>query len=83
LLTAEEQEDHGGKRRAHMPTKRNILVKDSEKFGGKFVATRSFKNKKVVSHGTDPTKVFNEAKEKGVRDPVVFYVPQKNITQIY
>lgn len=66
-----------------MSTKTNVLVKDSEKFGGKFVATRSFENKKVLSHGTDPAKVFNEAKEKGVKDPVVFYVPQKNITQIY
>ena len=60
-----------------------ILLKDSEKYGSKYVATKSFKDRKVVSYGSEPSKVFNEAKEKGVKDPVVFYVPKKGMVQIY
>lgn len=61
----------------------NILLKDGEKYGGQYVATKSFKDRKVVTHGSDPGKVFNEAKEKGVKAPVVFYVPKKGMVQIY
>ena len=60
-----------------------VLLKDSEKYGGKYVATKSFKDRKVVSYGSEPDKVFNEAKEKGVKEPVVFYVPKKGMVQIY
>ncbi len=60
-----------------------ILLKDSEKYGGKYVATKSFKDRKVVSYGSEPGKVFNEAKEKGVKEPVVFYVPKKGMVQIF
>ncbi len=61
----------------------NILLKDGEKYGGQYVATKSFKNRKVVCSGSDPSTVFNEAKKKGVMAPVVFYVPKKGIVQIY
>ncbi len=61
----------------------NVLLKDGEKYGGQYVATKSFKNRKVVCSGSDPNKVFNEAKKKGVMAPVVFYVPKKGIVQIY
>lgn len=60
-----------------------VLLKDSEKYNGQYVATRSFKERKVISHGGDPSKVFNEAREKGVKEPVVFYVPKKGMVQIY
>ena len=60
-----------------------VLLKDSEKYGGQYVATRSFEDKKVVSHGSEPGKVFYEAKKKGVKEPVVFYVPKKGMVQIY
>ncbi len=60
-----------------------ILLKDGEKYCGQYVATRSFKDRKVVSYGSEPSKVFNEAKKKGVKEPVVFYVPKKGMVQIY
>lgn len=59
------------------------LVKDGERYGGKYVATKSFADKKVVSHGDDPVMVYNDAKKKGHEDPVVFYVPPKGMVQIY
>ena len=61
----------------------NVLLKDGEKYGGQYVATKSFKDRKVVAYGSIPSKVFNKAKEKGIKKPVVFYVPQKGTVQIY
>ena len=40
----------------------HVLLKDGEKYNGQYVATKSFKDRKVVSHGSDPSKVFNEAR---------------------
>ena len=61
----------------------NVLIKDGEKYGGKYVATRSFKDTTVVSFGEDAAKVYDEAKKKGVKAPVVFFVPQKGMVNIY
>ena len=61
----------------------NVLLKDGEKYGGQYVATKSFKDREVVTYGIDPGKVFNDAKDKGVKSPVVFYVPKKGMVQIY
>ncbi|MEW6184767.1 MAG: DUF5678 domain-containing protein [Thermodesulfobacteriota bacterium] len=60
-----------------------VLLNDGEKYGGQYVATRSFEDKKVISHGSEPSQVFNEARKKGVKEPVVFYVPKKGMVQIY
>ena len=61
----------------------NVLIKDGEKYGGKYVATRSLKDKRVVSSGEDMAKVYADAKKKGVKAPVVFFVPQKGMVSIY
>lgn len=60
-----------------------ILLKNSGKYGGQFVALRSFQNKKVVSFGADPAVVCAKAQKKGVKDPVIFYVPKKGMVHIY
>jgi len=64
-----------------MPAK--ALVKDGRKYGGKYVATRSFKSKKVLCAGTDPVKVVREAKEMGAKDPVLVFVPEEGTVHIY
>jgi len=64
-----------------MPAK--VMVKDGRKYGGKYIATRSFKNKKVLCAGTDPVKVIREAKEMGAKDPVLVFVPKEGMVQIY
>jgi hypothetical protein len=61
----------------------NVLVKDGNKYGGKYVATKSFGDKKVISSGKDIKKVYDNAKKKGIEDPVVFYIPKKDVVQIY
>ncbi len=61
----------------------HVLINDSETYSGQYVATKSFVDKEVICHGDDPVKVSTEAKEKGIDDPVVFYIPQRDVIQIY
>jgi len=60
-----------------------LLVKEANKYGGKFVATRSFKDKKVITSGDDIAEVYEAARAKGAKDPVVVYVPRKNEVHVY
>lgn len=73
----------GKSKRAGVKMEPICLLKDTERYSGKFVATRSFTDREVISHGGDPVKVFNEAKNLGIDEPVVFYVPEKGVIQIY
>jgi hypothetical protein len=61
----------------------NIWLKDGAKYVGKYVATRSFKDKIVICSGKSIKAVFFAAKKKGTKDPVVFYVPEKHMAHIY
>ena len=61
----------------------NTLVKNGSKYHGKYVATRSFKDRTVVSSGTNATTVYAEAKSKGVRNPVLVYVPKKGMVHLF
>ena len=58
------------------------LINNAEKYAGKYVATKSFKDKKAICSGLDPVKVVRNAKKKGAKDPVVFYVPKKDTVYI-
>ena len=60
-----------------------ILVNNSEKFGGMFVALKSFMEKDVTSFGKDPLSVYKDAKNKGIDDPVIFYIPEEDEVMIY
>ncbi len=64
-------------------TELRVLINDAGKYSGKYVATRTFLDKDVISSEDSPEKVYNEAKSKGVKDPVVFYVPFKDVIHIY
>ncbi len=59
------------------------LAKNIENYYGQYVATKSFTDKDVISHGLDPVKVYNEAKETGAMNPFIFFVPDKDVVQIY
>ena len=60
-----------------------VLLKDSERYEGKYVAKMSFISENVISSGDDPVKVYEEAKNKGIDEPVIFYVPKKDVAHIY
>jgi len=60
----------------------NVLVADSQ-YKGKYVAMPSFIDKTVVAAGENPSIVLRLARKLGIQDPVVFYVPEPNMTHIY
>ncbi len=53
------------------------------KFEGRFVAIKDFNDSDVVADGKNPDEAYNKASKKGVRNPVVFYVPVKGMVHIY
>ncbi len=59
------------------------LIEHPEKYSGKYVAKKSFQDLAVISAGSDPQEVMKEAQQKGVKDPVVFYIPEKDLLHIY
>lgn len=59
------------------------LVNHSDQYSGQYVAVTSFADRTVVSHGTQPVEVLNEAKKKGVADPVLIFVPEQDMIHIY
>ena len=62
---------------------RNPLLKDSEQYAGNYVATRSYSDQTVVASGKDPLAVLKNAEANGVKDPVIFYIPEKDTVDIY
>ena len=64
-----------------MPIKE--IVKDSKKYAGKYVATKSFRSRMVISSGDDPLIVWDDAEKKGFKDPVVFFIPKTGMVHIY
>lgn len=61
----------------------NVIIRNGDKYGGKYVATKSFKDNKVVCFGPDLKKVYDKAIKMGIEDPVVFFVPKKGMIHIY
>lgn len=61
----------------------SVLINNIDQYSGKYVATKGFTDKDVVSHGDDPVTVFHDAVKSGIDDPVIFYVPQKDVVHIY
>jgi hypothetical protein len=59
------------------------LVNNGDQYSGQYVAVKSFSDRTVVSHGAEPVAVLSEAKEKGVTDPVLIFVPEQNMIHIY
>ena len=60
----------------------NTLVKD-RKFGGRYVALKEFGDEKVVADGKDPNEAIRNAEQKGLKNPVILFVPEKDMVQIY
>jgi hypothetical protein len=59
-----------------------VLVKD-DKYRGKYLAMRDFDKYSIIASDADPVKVHEKAVKKGCKDPVIIYVPEKDMVQIY
>lgn len=52
-------------------------------YSGKYVALRSRKDETVISFGDDPKKVFDEAKQNGIENQVIIFIPKTDGVYIY
>jgi hypothetical protein len=59
-----------------------ILIKE-KKYRGTYVAVKDISHTKVISSGKDPKKVQDEAVKKGFDNPLLIYVPKKNMVHIF
>ena len=60
----------------------NTLLKD-KKYGGRYVALKEFGDEAVVADGKDPNEAIRKAGQKGLKNPVILFVPEKDMVQIY
>ena len=58
------------------------LIKE-KKYSGCYVAIEDFDKGVVISSGKDPQKVYEEAVKKGYLEPVIVFIPNKDVMQIY
>lgn len=58
------------------------LVKN-RKYVGKYVALKNFDTSRVVSFGPTIQEVYRKALRRGFKDPVITFVPSKEMVQIY
>lgn len=58
--------------------------KDPSKFYEQYVTFRSFKDRRVVCYGTNPSKVLEETeKVKGIKSPGIIYILHPDKTYIF
>lgn len=60
-----------------------LLFENPELYAGQYVALRSFSDRSVVTAAKTPQEVVAQAKEKGVPEPVLVFVPEKGMLNIY
>jgi hypothetical protein len=58
-----------------------VLV-NSDQYNGCYVAMKSFDDCTVVGVGEDPETAVKEALSKGFDNPVLLYIPEKEIVHI-
>lgn len=59
-----------------------ILV-NSTKYDGKYIAIISTDDPTLVGSGSTPLDALNEARKKGINNPFLLYVPDKDLVYIY
>jgi len=59
-----------------------ILVTTDE-FNGRYVAMKSVDDNTIVGVGTDPESALREAEGKGYKNPILLYIPEKDLVHIY
>ncbi len=59
------------------------LLVSSEEYNGRYVAVKSFDDNTIVGVGDDPERALNDAERKGFKNPVLLYVPERDVVQIY
>jgi len=61
---------------------KNVLI-NTDKYNGLYVAMKSFDDHTIIGTGIDPRKALKDAEKKGIKDPVILYVPEEEVIHIY
>lgn len=59
-----------------------VLIKD-RKYNGRYVAIKDFNDNTVIADGKDPKEAYDKAIKTGCENPVILFVPFKDMVQIY
>jgi hypothetical protein len=59
-----------------------VLI-NTDKYNGCYVAMKSFDDHTIVGVGDDPESALKDAKLKGYKEPVLLYIPEKELVHIY
>lgn len=59
-----------------------VLVKTDE-YNGRYVAMKGFDDHTIVGVGDDPETALKDAISKGYKEPVLLYIPEKELVHIY
>lgn len=60
----------------------HVLIKE-RKFSGYYVTVEDYNKTTIISYGEDPQKVYEEAIKKGYTEPLIVFIPSKDMVQIY
>ena len=58
------------------------LLKNSH-FNGRYVATKNFSDCAVIADGVTFQEAYEKASKRGCKNPVIIFVPIKDMVQIY
>ena len=62
----------------------NIIVDaPCDEYEDQYVAIPSISSHYIISHGIEPMSVIKEAKIKGCSNPIIVYIPKKNMVNFY
>lgn len=63
--------------------KHELQLITDKKLEGKFVALKSPADTTIIAYGDDPCEVSKLAAERGLKEPVIFFVPESDVTCVY
>ncbi len=43
----------------------------------------AYRNREVLAFGDDPVEVMSRARESGVTEPVIVFIPERDMTFVY
>jgi hypothetical protein len=52
-----------------------VYTNNKDEYKGRYVAIKSFTDHTIVGAGLEPQTAIKKAAEKGVKDPVLVYIP--------
>ncbi|MDO9541016.1 MAG: DUF5678 domain-containing protein [Kiritimatiellia bacterium] len=59
------------------------VLLNSSRYNGKYIAIMSAEDHTLVGAGDVPEDALNKARKKGVKNPFILYIPDKDSVHIY